>query len=173
MRETRISRPGLSTEVASFLACLATILEVAEDELPEPSLNGDISEDWNVLGWLGSQGIALVSVADPTSFAWPGPWIARVRAADGRERSVVMYGRSPSGVVWDPNGGGVVDPQQIEDGFVVAAEDIALAKPTQAAPTATRGAVEQIWVAEEVNQPGRMLDSAKVIPGSGLEGDRY
>jgi hypothetical protein len=173
MRETRISRAGLSPEVVSFLACLATILEVAEDEVPDPSLNGDISEDWNVLSWLGSLGIGLVSVADPQSFAWTGPWIARVQGADGRRRSVVMYGRSPSGVVWDPNGDGVVDPQQIKDGFVIAAEDIALGRPSQAALTATRGVVEQIWVAEEINHAGRTLDSARVIPGLGLEGDRY
>ncbi len=173
MRETRISRAGQAPDVASFLACLATILEVGEDEVPEPSLNGDISEDWNILSWLGSLGIGLVSVADPKRFAWTGPWVARVQGSDGRRRSVVMYGRSPSGVVWDPNGDGVVDPQQIEDGFVLAAEDIALGKPRQAAPSATRGSVEQIWLAEEINQPGRMLDTARVIPGFGLEGDRY
>ncbi len=173
MRETRISRIGLSAEAASFLACLATILEVAEDEVPDPSSNGDMGEDWNILGWLGSLGIGLVPVADPTSFAWPGPWIARVRGADGRRRSVVMYGRSPSGVVWDPNGSGLVDQQRIEDGFVLAAEDIALAKPPAVRPSEATGSVEQIWMASESDQPGRTLDTVQVIPGVGLEGDRY
>jgi hypothetical protein len=76
-------------------------------------------------------------------------------------------------VVWDPNGPGLVDAQHIEDGFVLAAEDIALGKPSASALTTTRGAVEQIWVAGEINQPGRMLDTARAIPGLGLEGDRY
>src|SRR5205807_10198575 len=105
MKETRISRAGLSGDDASFLACLATILEVPEPEVPDPSSPGEPSEDWNIVAWLGSVGIGLVPVADPTRFAWPGPWIARVRGRDGRRRSVVMYGRSPSGVVWDPNAG--------------------------------------------------------------------
>jgi hypothetical protein len=173
MRETRISRPSLPADAASFLACLATILEVPEGEVPDPSANGDVSEDWNILGWLGSLGVGLVPVADPTSFAWPGPWIARVRGADRRRRSVVMYGRSPSGVVWDPNGSGSVDPHRIEDGFVLAAEDIALAKPGREAAVAATGSVEQIWVAAGIDQPGRALEAVRAIPGVGLEGDRY
>lgn len=159
--------------MASFLACLATILEVPEDEVPDPIADGDVSEDWNVLGWLGSLAVGLVPVAGATSFAWPGPWIARVRGGEGRRRSVVMYGRSPSGVVWDPNGSGEIDPEQIEDGFVLAAEDIALARPSPEKPSAATGSVEQIWVAAEIEQPGRLLEAARVIPGVGLEGDRY
>jgi hypothetical protein len=173
MRETRISRAGLSADVASFLACLATILELGEDEVPEPVQDTDPSEDWNILGWLGSLEIGLVPVAGPTGFAWPGPWIARVRDEAGRRRSVVMFGRSPSGVVWDPNGRGVVDPQRIEDAFVLAAEDIALAKPPPTPLAKASGSVDEIWVAGEINQPGHTLRAVQVIPGVGLEGDRY
>ncbi|HZU60600.1 MAG TPA: MOSC domain-containing protein [Solirubrobacteraceae bacterium] len=172
MKETRVSRAGVAPEAASFLACLATILEVAGEEVPDLS-DGDPSQDWNVLAWLGSMGIGLVPVADPSGFAWPGPWIARVRTGDGRCRSVVMYGREPSGVVWDPNGVGTVQPEQIEAGFVLAAEDIALGIPEHEAPSLTGGSVEQIWVAGGVGQPGQMLDAVRVIPGVGLEGDRY
>jgi hypothetical protein len=169
----RLSRPGLSADGASFLACLATILEAPEDDVPDPSSKSDPSTDWNVLAWLGSLGVGLVSVADPKGFSWPGPWIARVRG-DGRERrSVVMYGRHPSGVVWDPSGGGPIEPELIEDGFVLAAEDIAQGMPRRADPSSSTGSVERIWVADGLGEPGRALDSARVIPGVGLEGDRY
>jgi hypothetical protein len=173
MREVRISRSGLSADAASFLACLATILEVPETAIPDLSSQGDASDDWNLLGWLGSLGVGLVPVADPSAFAWPGPWIARVRAPGDRRRSVVMYGRHPSGVVWDPVGGGVVEPGQIEEGFVVAAEDIALGMPRLEAALVFSGSIEQIWIAGDTGETGRMLETARVIPGRGIEGDRY
>ncbi len=172
MKEIRISRPGLSSEAASFLACLATILEATETEVPELA-GTEPSEDWNVLAWLGALGVGLVPVAEPNDFAWPGPWIARVRGPGGRRRSVVMYGRHPSGVVWDPAGEGIVESKQIEDGFVVAAEDIALGMPQFEAALVFSGSLEQIWIAGEKGEAGRMLEVARVIPGAGIEGDRY
>jgi len=177
VKETRLSRPGLSADAASFLACLATILEVPAREVPDPKPgsdpSADPSADWNVLAWLGSLEVGLVPVAAPTEFSWPGPWIARVRSADGERRSVVMYGRHPSGVVWDPAGGPPVQAEQIEDGFVVAAEDVALARPPRDEAPSTTGSVEQLWVAGDSGESGRMLQSVRVIPGAGLEGDRY
>jgi MOSC domain-containing protein len=85
----------------------------------------------------------------------------------------VMYGREPSAVVWDPVGGEPVVPAQVEDGFVVAAEDIALGMPRRARPCALAGSVELIWVAAGAGAAGRTLDAGRVIPGVGLEGDRY
>jgi hypothetical protein len=160
-------------DAASFLACLATILELGEVDLPELTGDGDPDTDWNVVGWLGSLGVGLVPVNEPRNFAWPGPWIARVRGVGGKRRSVVMYGRSPSGVVWDPNGDGVVAPEQIEDGFVIAAEDVALGMPRREAPSFATGSVERIWIASAVGDSGRALATVRVIPGVGLEGDRY
>ncbi len=173
MREIRIRRSGATVDQASFLACVATILECEEANLPELTGDGEPEADWNLVGWLGSLGVGLVPVSDPQNFAWPGPWIARVRGARGKRRSVVMYGRSPSGVVWDPNGDGVVSPEQIEDGFVVAAEDVALGMPRREAPSVTIGSVEQIWIASAVGDSGRALETARILPGIGLEGDRY
>lgn len=166
-------RPGLTADAASFLACLATILELPESEVPQLAGHGDPSEDHNVLAWLGSLEVGMVPVADPGSFAWPGPWIARVRDRDGERRSVVMYGRKPSGVVWDPVGGDPITPEQIEVGFVIAAEDIALGMPRREAASTSAGSVEQIWVAADTGEPGHMLETVRVIPGEGLEGDRY
>jgi hypothetical protein len=179
VKETKLSRPGLAPDAASFLACLATILELPRGDVPDPSPNADPSTDWNVLGWLGSLGVGLVPVADPKGFSWPGPWIARVREPGGERRSVVMYGRSPSGVVWDPAGAGVgagvgaVEPGQIEDGFVVAAEDIALGMPRQVGPSPATGVIEAIWVAADTGEAGRTLEAVRVLPGVGVEGDRY
>jgi hypothetical protein len=163
----------VTPDVASLLACLATVLECDESDLPELTGDGDPTADWNLVGWLGTLGVGLVPVDNPTGFAWPGPWIARVRGAGGRRRSVVMYGRSPSGAVWDPNGDGEVAPEQIEDGFVIAAEDIALGTPRQEAPSFATGSVEQIWIASAVGDAGRMLQNIHVAPGLGLDGDRY
>src|SRR5918911_3589179 len=83
VKEIGLNRPGLSADAGSFLACLATILELPESDVPEVGGNGDPSEDWNVLAWLGALGVGLVPVAHPRTFAWPGPWIARVRGVDG------------------------------------------------------------------------------------------
>ena len=163
----------MKADGASFLACLATILELDEADLPELTGDSEPDADWNLVGWLGSLGVGLVPVDDPKNFAWPGPWIARVRGAGGKRRSVVMYGRSPSGVVWDPNGDGAVAPEQIENGFVIAAEDVALGMPRREAPSFATGSVEQIWIASAVGDSGRALETVRVMPGAGLEGDRY
>lgn len=173
VKELRLSKPGLAVDGGSFLACLGTILELDARELPDLRGGEDPSEDVNVLAWLGSLEVGLVPVADPTSFSWPGPWIARVRDEDGERRSLVMFGRKPSGVVWDPAGGEAPTAAQIEDGFVVAAEDIALGRPRREGAPPAVGSVEQIWIAADTGEPGRALEAVQVIPGEGLEGDRY
>src|SRR6266516_1825974 len=129
MRE--VGLPGLAVDlhVASFRASLATILELPLEALPELRAEEDPATGWIVSRWLGGLGLGLARVADPGSFVWAGPWLARVRSPGGRLRFVVMYG-VPSGVVWDPGGDGVVESAWIEDGFVVAAADIALARPS-------------------------------------------
>lgn len=173
MKEIRVSKPGIGKDAGSFLACLGTILELGVGDLPDPSGGDDPSEDVNILAWLGSLEVGLVPVAEPKSFAWPGPWIGRVRGRDGERRSVVMYGRTPSGVVWDPVGGDPPGPAQIEDGFLLAAEDIALGMPRRRVAPPSVGSLEQIWVAADTGERGRALKSVKLIPGKGLEGDRY
>ena len=174
MKEVAFSPPGLSADAASFLSCLATILELPAAALPELWGDADPPVDLTLQGWLGAREIGMVPVADAKEFAWPGPWIARVRSRErGERRAVVMYGRSPSGVVWDPIGGGKVDPSEIEDGFVLAAEDIAIALPERDRTAGVDGLVEQLWLAGSAGQPGRLLDAVAVTPGEGLEGDRY
>jgi hypothetical protein len=166
MREVRLPDSELPLDTASFLACLATILELPVADLPLPSA-GEDPPGWTVSRWLGGLGLGLARIAGADSFSWPGPWIAR---AGGR--FVVMYG-VPSGVVWDPAGGADVEPDSIEDGFIVAAADIALARPPRpSAPTST-GSVETLAVAPSAGEPAQLLKTVRALAGRGLEGDRH
>jgi MOSC domain-containing protein YiiM len=167
MREVRLPESDLRLDAASFLACLATVLELPFDELPRPREDEDPATGWTVSRWLGGLGLGLVRIADPQAFTWPGPWIGR---AEGR--FVVMYG-VPSGVVWDPAGGAEPAREAIEDGFVVAAADIALARPPRPAAPTGAGTVEMIAVASSAGEPAQLLDSARALAGQGLDGDRH
>lgn len=175
MREAPLPRPGLSLDAASFLACVATIVELPVDDLPRPAADQDPATGGIVSRWLGRLGLGIVPIADPASFSWPGPWIARVRRpASAERRSVVMYG-VPSGVLWDPAGDAGTGPEQswTEDGFMVAAADVALAMPsTPQAPTVP-GTVEAICVAGAAAEPARQVEETHAIAGRGLEGDRH
>jgi len=163
-------RPGLSVEVASFLACVATVIEIPVSELPEPSPDDD---PVSVVGrWLGGLRLGLISVADPASFAWAGPWIARLNAAQG-QRCVVMFG-VPSGVVWDPAGRGhPVSQEMVEHGFVIAASDIAEAMPSRHPSPLGVGTIETIATAALAGAPVTMLTAAYLHAGRGVAGDRH
>ena len=169
MREVASSGPS---EQATLAACLATILELPLDAIPEPPRSEDVPGR-RVSRWLGGLGLGLVEVADPASFSWAGPWIGRVLPAGAAEhRAVVMYG-VPSGVAWDPSGATADEGWRLEGGWVVAALDVALARPAQPpAPTGT-GSVEGIFVASTAGAPAASLDAARALAGRGLEGDRH
>ncbi len=156
-------------EAASFLACVATILELRFEDLPRPAEGADPATGWGMSRWLGGLGLGLARIADPQTFSWPGPWIARVA---GPERYVVMFG-VPSGVVWDPAGGPEVQSTDLEDGFLVAAADIALALPPRPAAPVAAGTVEAIAVARSAGESAQLLDTVRALAGKGLEGDRH
>jgi len=169
MREVRLPGSGLTLEVASFLACLATILELPVEELPRPNAGEDAACGWTVSRWLGGLGLGLVRVADPAGFTWPGPWIGGT--ADPR-RFVVMYG-VPSGVVWDPAGGPEVDRALIVDAFLVATADIALAMPPRPDAPLALGVVERIAVAPSAGEPAQLVETVRALADLGLAGDRH
>src|SRR5947209_1880536 len=156
---------------ASFAACLAAVLE---EDLPElPASDGSDPASVGVASrWLGGLGLGLARVAQPDSFSWAGPWIARVRPPAGSERFVVMYG-VPSGVIWDPAGDGHVDNDWIEDGYLLAAGDIALARPPRPRAPETTGRVQEIWISPRAGEPATSVSGARALPGRGLEGDRH
>jgi hypothetical protein len=172
MREARLPEAELPLATASFMACLATILELPLGQLPRPAAGEDPATGWTLSRWLGGLGMGLARIADPGSFSWPGPWIGRVGRAPVGQRFVVMFG-VPSGVVWDPAGAGDVDRDAIEDGFIVAAADIALAMPPRPDAPVGAGIVERLAVASSAGEPAQLLASARALAGRGLEGDRH
>lgn len=155
----------------SFRAAVATILELPLEAVPELGEDQDPATGWAIPRWLGELGLGLVKVADAGSFSWAGPWIGRIREPAG-PRYVVMYG-VPSGVVFDPAGGGDLSRDQVTEGFLIAAADIAHARPPLPEPARTVGRLEEIWVAPAAGEPARACDATRGIAGRGLEGDRY
>ena len=173
MKEVSFSDRGLAVVTSSFLACLATILELTPDALPRPAPGEDAATGWTFSRWLGGLGLGLASIAEPSSFSWPGPWIGRTGPSGaGERRCVVMYG-VPSGVVWDPAGGPPVERTSIEAGFLVAAADVALALPPRPTSPAGSGTVESIWVAPRAGEPAQALEQVRALAGRGLDGDRH
>jgi hypothetical protein len=169
MRE--VTAAGCS-EAETLAACLATILELPLEQIPQGPA-GEDAVGWRVTRWLGGLGLGLAPVADAGSFSWAGPWIARVRpAGGGGRRAVVMYG-VPSGVAWDPSGATATDGWRLEDGFVLAALDIALARPPLPDAPGTTGSVEALWLAAGAGAPGSSLPEARALAGRGLDGDRH
>jgi MOSC domain-containing protein YiiM len=172
VKEVSLGESALPEETATFVACLATILELRPADIPEPGPDEDPAKGWTILRWLGGRALGLVPVVEPSSFAWAGPWIARIRADGGPPRAVVMYG-IPSGVAWDPSGVTSNEDWEIEDGFVVAPLDVALA-PVRRSPVPTgSGVVEEIRVATAAATPSVALQSVRALAGRGLEGDRH
>ncbi len=177
MKEVSAPEPasdGSRLDVETFLACVVTIIELPYERVPKPANGEDPATGWTVSRWLGGLGLGLVPVARPDSFQWPGPWIARIREPHSQQRSsVVMYG-VPSGLVWDPSDRiGEVEPDWIEDAFLIAAADIALALPPRPEAPVAAGIVEEIWVAPTAGEPAQAKDSTRALPGRGLEGDRH
>ena len=127
-KEVPLDESRLPLETATFVACIATTSASAPEDIPDPTPEEDPAKGWTILRWLGGRALLVVPVVDPSSFAWAGPWIARIRADGAAPRAVVMYG-IPSGVAWDPSGVTDTEGWEIEDGFVVAPLDVALAPP--------------------------------------------
>jgi hypothetical protein len=168
--------PELPREAASFLACVATVLELDPAALPPLAGEEDPATGWTVARWLGGLGLGLARLSEPQTFTWPGPWIARVQPPAGDARFVVMYG-VPSGVVWDPagqsDGDDEIESEWLTDGFLIAATDIALAQPPLPEAPPGAGSVEGIWIARSAGETAVAVDSVRALAGQGLEGDRH
>jgi len=170
MKEIALPRPSPALESASFRACLATILELPFDAVPDP---GEELPGAAVPRWLGGMGLGLVEVANADTFAWPGPWIGIIRTGklDGL-RAVVMYG-VPSGIVWDPSEEISAAGYSLEQGFVIGALDIAMPVPHALTAAGKVGVVESMHVASAAGVATSSLESVRALAGRGLEGDRH
>ena len=151
---------GRHTERSTFAACVAQIVAAPAFDVP-------LDED-ELRAWLAERGLGLVPVADAASFGWPGSWIARrPERESGEPRAVVMFG-VPSGPIWDPAG----TTGEILDGFVIAPLELAVWPPAPAGDIAP-GIVEDLLIAPVASAPVVRIQAAVVVPGRGLEGDRY
>jgi MOSC domain-containing protein YiiM len=159
------------SEAATLAACVATILELDFDDVPQ-ARPGEEVVGWRVMRWLGGRGLGLVPVDDASSFEWAGPWIGWVRTSAGERRAVVMYG-VPSGLVWDPSGATDADGWELDAGHVIAAQDVALAPPPLPEAPQSVGTVEAIFVAPEAGARAEPLQSVRALADRGLEGDRH
>jgi len=143
--------------------------EMLGDRVPEAP--GDVDDAVRFFGqWLGERNLGLVPIAEPSSFAWAGRWIAIVEDSDG-PHAVVMFG-SPSGVWLDP-AGAYADSGQIVAGWMLTPLDLHLPTQTPYGTTAGVGTVAAILVAPAAESPLERVDSAVALPGRGIAGDRY
>jgi hypothetical protein len=120
--------------------------------------------------WLAERNLGLVPIAQAGAFAWPGSWLARVRAAD-EDHAVVMYG-APSGLLFDP-AGALARGGSIVEGWVVARLDLELATEAPYGSDARVGSVACLLVAPQAEAPLVRIETAQAVTGRGLEGDRY
>lgn len=172
------ARDELSPVVRGFAASLASVTEVALDELTPEAADSltDAIGQWR--GWLAGRQAGLVAIAEPARFNWPGYWIAVLAPeASGMASDAVvavMFG-TPAGVVLSPQApalvGSAAADLRIQHGYVVAPLDPAL--PAPATYPAQSGRVEAIALAARATGPVVLVTEAQAAAGRGLVGDRY
>lgn len=168
MKEVRAPTGPAPRAVRSFAACLATVLELAVDEVPCPA-TGDPFVPWQQ--WLAQRGLGLVRAAEGAELNWAGPSIARIRALDvGDEPAVVRFG-SPPGLLWDPLERVGAESEEVTEVFLVAAFDSAAPFVARSPPEA--GVVETLVIAARPQEPAVVRLEAEALAGRGLAGDRY
>jgi MOSC domain-containing protein YiiM len=161
----------------SFAACIASVTETPVEEVPQPraDLSGAVAH-WR--SWLAGRGAGLVTLAKPSSFSWPGYWLAvlgQPGPAVDDATAVLMFG-TPSGVVLSPQDpallGRAAADLPVRKGFVVSGLDPASIAPASALPHLS-GNVEAIALAQRATGDMQTVDYAKALASRGLLGDRY
>jgi len=152
-----------------FPRCLAVALQLDVDQLPQP--DGDPTVFWRQ--WLAGRNLGLVPVEDPSSFAWPGYWLAAVEGEDGSRDAVLMFG-VPSGPMLDPGDLLSEGRGSMVEAVVLAPFQLGLdASMPYGEPTRERGVVVALLLAPAAESPLTRVGAAQAIAGSGLTGDRY
>ena len=151
---------SVTSDPATMAACIAQIVGAATADVP---LDDDLLRPW-----LAERGLGLVPIAEPQSFSWAGPWIARRPSrAEGDPRAVLMFG-VPSGPIWDP----ADTTEEILEGWLVAPLDVAVWPPRPVADVG-EGVVEDLLISPDKEAPVEHVSEAVALAGGGLEGDRY
>lgn len=170
---------GVPEVTRSFAACVASVTETPVAEVPRPraDLPGAVAH-WR--SWLAGRGAGLVTLAKPSSFNWPGYWLAVVgqpgpRGSAPDATAVLMFG-TPSGVVLSPQDpsllGRAATDLPIREGYVVSGLDPA-SLGHMSAPPQLSGTVEAIALAHRATGNMHTVDRASAIASRGLDGDRY
>jgi MOSC domain-containing protein YiiM len=121
---------------------------------------------------LATRNLGLLRVADPATFAWPGPWIAVVATPDGARRAAVFFG-VPSGPL-EAHDEALAAGATIIDGYVVAPLDLHAVHGIDAYGRADHGGtVVGVFTAPAKEAPCVPHTSRAVRAGQGLDGDRY
>lgn len=171
--------PSVPELTRSFAACVASMTEtpVTEVPLPRADLRGALSH-WR--SWLAGRDAGLVQLARPSSFNWPGYWVAVVGrpgpgASPADATAVLMFG-TPAGVVLSPQEPGLLGRAAtdlpVREGYVLAGLDPTLTGPVTPLPQLS-GTVAAIALAGQATAGMHMVDHATAIAGRGLAGDRY
>jgi hypothetical protein len=151
-----------------FPRCLAVALQLDVEQLPQP--DGDPNVFWRQ--WLAGRNLGLLPIEDPSSFSWPGYWLAAVEGEDGSRDAVLMFG-VPSGPVLDP-GDLLPGGWSLVEAVVLAPFQLGLdASVPYGDPTRERGVVVALLLAPTAEAPLTRVGAAEAIAGSGLDGDRY
>jgi hypothetical protein len=166
--------------VRSFAACVASVTEtpIAEVPLPHADLQGAFAH-WR--SWFAGRGTGLVAIAKPASFSWPGYWLAvlgeaRPGPTDDDATAVLMFG-TPSGVVLSPQDpdllGRAASDLSIREGYILSGLDPASPATSGSPLPKLTGTVELIALAAQATGDMRVVEHARAVTNSGLDGDRY
>jgi MOSC domain-containing protein YiiM len=160
------SPPAVPSELAE---CAERILGLAAGTFPHRSDERAVAR----LGErLATTNLGLVRVADPSSFAWPGHWIAVIEAPDGVRRAVVFFG-VPSGPLEDGDAAIAADATIVE-GYVIAPLDLGQPHGVGAYGRPGRtGVVVGLFTAPTREAPCEAHEQRAIRAGRGLDGDRY
>jgi len=151
-----------------FARCLAAALQLEVEQLPQP--DGDPNVFWRQ--WLAGRNLGLVPVEDPSSFSWPGYWLAAVEGEGGDRDAVLMFG-VPSGPLLDP-GDRLRGQGSMVEAVVLAPFQLGLdVTVPYGEPAHDAGVVVALLLAPSAEAPLTRVAAARAVAGSGLEGDRY
>jgi hypothetical protein len=135
--------------MSALRECVAHVLGAEAQDLP--------GGEQALREWLAQRGLGLVAVADPASFSWPGPFLAR-----GEREWAVLFGVPPGPLFGRPDG-------PLQAAYVIAGHEVRAA----ASGAAAAGILAAIVLAPAAEAPLRSVETAHAIAGRGLQGDRY